>query len=193
MKIVICGVSGLLIFVTSFFAQVSPTPVINNEIRDPTSIRMRSIEFERVKRNADKPVFDESSEAASIRFAKVKEDFENIQKLEAEIIKAYTTGKQINYRKISESAAEMSKDAIRLETNLFDIQKNKAAKDTKKKKTSVRDLIIELDKNISSFTDSPIFKKTRLVELEDAEKSQIYLEAIITISEILAQEAKKMI
>ena len=183
----------LLLFANlSNFAQVA-NPVADTEMRDSTSLRMRAIQLERVKREANKPFPQESNEEANIRFAKIKEDFESLQKLEAEIIKAYTTGKQINYHKIAESAAELNKKAIRLEVNLFNIKEVADKKDEKKKQLSVRDLIIELDKALSNFVESPIFKSNKLIEQKDVEKSQIQLEKVIKLSETLSQESKKLV
>ena len=101
MKSTILGVFGLLVFNSSVLAQVSPTPVINNEIRDPTSMRMRAIDMERVKKDANKVSLDEPTKEQTIKFAEIKEDFENIQKLESEIVKVYESGKEINFNKIS--------------------------------------------------------------------------------------------
>lgn len=179
------------VFTASVFAQISPTPVVNNEVRDNSSIRMRSVELERAKREANKSFSQESDPETVIRFEKIKVDFENIQKLQAEIIKAYTTGKQINYHKISESAAELNKKALRLEANLFNIKKITDKKDEKKKTPSVRDLIIELDKALSNFIDNPIFKSNKVIEQKDVEKSENQLEKVIKLSETLSLEAKK--
>ena len=191
MKCTILSVLGLLIVATSIFAQISPTPVINNEIRDGSSIRRRSMELERVKREAAQTFPQESNEEATIRFAKVKDDYEHIQKLQAEIIKTYTTGKEINYSKISSSADEMNRKSIRLEANLFNIKAVTNKNGDKKKSLSVRDLIIELDKVLGNFVDSPIFKSNKLIEQNDVEESQTQLEKIIKLSETLSQEAKK--
>ena len=151
MRCTIFSALGLLIFATSIFAQIVPTPVINNEMRDISSVRRRSMELERIKKEADETFPHESNEEAAIRFAKVKNDYEHIQKLQAEIVKAYTTGKEINYSKISNSAAELNKKAIRLETSLFNINEVADKNIDKKKSVSVRDLIIELDKVLGNF------------------------------------------
>ena len=105
MRRAFCGLLGILIFVAVIFGQVSPTPVSNNELRDASSIRRRSMDMEKLKRESGKTFPQESTQEATIRFAKVKDDYEHIQKLQAEIVKIYTTGKEINYSKISNSAA----------------------------------------------------------------------------------------
>src|SRR6478672_5859168 len=103
MKCTIWCVVGLLFFTSAIFAQISPHPVLEAEIRDNTSIRMRSMQLERVKRESTEVVSEEPSKERLVKLAEIKEDFENIQKLQNEIVKAYTTGKKINFEKIDDS------------------------------------------------------------------------------------------
>ena len=194
MKSTILGVLALLILASSIFAQISPNPVINNEVRDPTSPRMRAVELERVKKDANKVTFDKQTKEQTIKFAQIKEDFENIQKLEDEVVMSYTTGQQINFKKISHLAFEISRKATRLDLNLFIPKSDKTNKNKEKDEVtpkSIRDLIIELDNEIAAFVQSPIFTNSILVDSKISEKSQSELERIIKISELLSKEAKK--
>ena len=195
MKRIVLGVSSLLILATSISAQVSPTPVINNEMRDISSTRRRALELERVKREADKPNFREFSKEQPVKFAEIKEDFENIQKLEYEIVQTYKSGKQVNFKKISDLASELLKKAARLDFNLF-IPKSKNQEKSETKDTiepkNVRDLIIELDSKIGSFVQSQIFTNNKIVDSKISEKSQTDLEKIIKISEILSEKARQV-
>jgi cell fate (sporulation/competence/biofilm development) regulator YlbF (YheA/YmcA/DUF963 family) len=193
-KTIFFGVTNLVFLSSIVFAQV-PNPVADNEMRDGNSIRRRAIELERVKRESNKLKPRESTKEQEIKFAEIKEDFENIQKLQGEIIKAYTTGKKINYEKISQSAAEMTKKAVRLDENLFDSKieetvKNKGSENAKPKK--VRELIVELDKAIGVFVGSPVFKNTKLVDEQSSEKSRLDLEKIFRLSDALSRQAKKL-
>lgn len=193
MKRVVFSLIGLMLFTTSCaFAQVG-VPVAEIEMRDSTSLRMRAIQLERVKREASKPSSKEPNKADTIRLAKIKDDFEHIQKLQTEIVQAYATGKQINYQKINESAADMNKRAVRLEANLFNLKETREQTEEPNKQLSVRGLIIDLDAAIADFVDSPIFKNIRVVEKKETEKSQAQLVKIIQLSEALSREAKKML
>lgn len=182
-------VACLFVFAASSAAQISPTPVINNEIRDAGSSRSRSLELERMKRQTVSPFPRDMSEAEAIRFAKINEDFEGIQKLQAVIVKVYQTGKTIDFRKISELALELSKKALRLRLNLFEVNADAKEKERSKKKYDVAKLIVELDKSIAAFVDSPIFKSRKLVSQSDAEKSETALEQVINLSGDLSREA----
>jgi hypothetical protein len=187
MKSALSLIFGTLALVLLSFAQISPTPVINNEIKDNSSIRMRSIELERVKRDANKLLPPDSSNESGARFAQIKEDFEGIQKLEASIVKTYKTGVTIDYSKIHEDAREMKKKAMRLKLNFFN--SDLEADSLKKKKTSqksLKDLIIELDRVIGSFISSPAFKSIEVVDSKTLEKAELDLLKIIVLSDSLS-------
>jgi hypothetical protein len=170
-----------------------PTPIAESDLRDNT-IKMRSIDLERVKRDAEKMRAGESTKEREIRFAKIKVDFENIQKLQDSIIKAYTTGRQINYSKIRSSATSITKNALRLDENLFGAKPEKDIKNKKQetiKRKSVRDLIIELDIAIGNFVKSPIFQNTKVVDTKVSKEAQSELEKIMKLSNMLSNEAGK--
>lgn len=182
---------------TGIAAQLNPpppVPVTETEIRND-SLKMRSAQLERIKRDANKPRPRESSREKEIRFAKIKKDFENIQKLQDQIIKAYTTEKKINYNKISKSSTKMRNDALRLEENLFGENKTKEesvnAKKEQNKQKSVRDLIILLDSALGNFVSSPIFNNLKVVDLEESKKARSQLRKIIYLSRSLSAQADK--
>lgn len=172
----------------------APLPAAELEIREG-SIRLRSIDLERVKRDANKTAPRERGKEQAIKFALVKEDFENIQKSQDSIIKAYTTGKEINYEKIGNAAHDLKKHAHRLAVNLFnetseETQREKKSNSSKPK--SVRDLIIELDNALGVFIANPIFQNVKIVEPKASEKAQNDLKKIYKLSDELSREAAKM-
>ncbi len=193
-KILFFGVTNLFFLASIAVAQIVPTPVINNEIRDTSSIRSREIELERVKRDANKPNLTEEFNGRKINFAEIKKDFESIQKLQSSIVKAYTTGKKIGYREISELSLEINKSASRLNSNLFaaSTETKKEEKSEPKTPKSVRELIIDLDNNIGSFAKSPMFQNLKVVDPTISEKTGMNLEQIIKLSAALNQAANQM-
>ena len=170
-----------------------PRPVVETEIRD-NSIRMRSAELERIKREADKPNLESNAER-EIRFARIKENFENIQKLQDEIVKIYTRSKKIDYGKISNSAANITKNSFRLGETLFGeklkkTNENKPEENNEPKK--VTDLIVALDNAIGDFVSSPIFKNKQTIDRKISEKAEEKLREIIELSDALAKESAKL-
>ena len=161
-------------------------------------IKLRSVEIERIKREADKSnasSFAPINTEIKAKFPQIKEDFESVQLLQAAIIKAYTTGKTIDYGMIETSAEGINKKAKRLDANLFasKIQKksdNSKAKETKIK--SVKVLIVELDNSIGSFVSSKIFGNINVVDPVVALKTRTDLVKIMDLSDQLSKEAGKM-
>lgn len=180
---------------TCVFSQIPrPVPIVETEIKSD-SIRLRSAELERIKREADKPVFTASTKDKEQRFAEIKSDFESIQKNQDSIIKVYKTGKKIDYTEISELASHIRKSALRLSTNLFLVTVNEADNDKEKKDQKPRDvrsLIIVLDNTIGNFVGSPIFTSMKPLDSKDIEAAQKELRKIAEFSEALSKEANKM-
>ncbi|MEZ5426961.1 MAG: hypothetical protein R2747_11880 [Pyrinomonadaceae bacterium] len=194
MKRIIWWTFGFILFSAFKIAAQGPpppAPVIETDMRQNT-IKMRSIELERIKREAHKANPPENNQEREIKFAAIKEDFEKIQKLQESIVKTYTTGKEINYLKIGEMAANMKKNALRLENNLFDVKPDQLEEKEHRGRKSVRDLIIELDDVIGKFVGNPIFQNTKVVDPKASEDARTELEKILFLSEALSQEAKRM-
>lgn len=166
------------------------------------SIKMRSVEMERIKREAlatEAASFAPISKDISAKFPQIKEDFEGIQILEGAIIKAYTTGKSIDYSLIESSADGINSKAKRLDSNLFDPTADKKidpllddkSKEKVEKTKSIRDLIIELDATIGSFVSSKIFANIKVIEPTVAIKTRTDLLNIMQLTEKLSMAAKK--
>jgi hypothetical protein len=170
-----------------------PVPVIESDIRFDT-IKMRSIELERVKREAEKSAPDESIKDRRLKFIEIKTEFESIQKLQDSIIDAYTKGKKADYLKIAESAEEIRKNAIKLDENLFEsriINEKQVAVTEESKPTSIKKLIVDLDEAIGKFVGNKIFQSSKLIDQKESEQAQIELKMIIETADKLSFEAKK--
>lgn len=183
---------GLFLSPVLLFAQVSPNPVAEMEVRDSGSIRMRSLAIERLKRDANKPHPTETSQEAETRIARINDDFEAIQKLQFSIVKAYTTGKTINYKQIRESAIEMRKRAVRLGVNFFSTNAQTVTDKNRRERSpaldDVKDLVVELDQAIGAFVTSPVFEKA-VVDSRLLEKAQLDLVKIVILSDRLSHLA----
>lgn len=191
MKTTIFSISGfILLSSVAVIAQLPPAPVANieTEMRDLSSGRMRELQLERFKRDANKLHPAETSKEAEIRFAKIKDDFEGIQKLQIGIVKTYTTGKTIDFDKIQRSAAEMNKRSVRLGINCFDSGPD-AELDTISQKLAqkgVKDLIIDLDKKMGDFIGSSLFRNHVVVDVAENAKAEANLRNVVRLSAALS-------
>ncbi len=191
--------SILLIFAASIFsniyAQVTPPGAGDKDLRD-NGIRMRSVEIERIKREANKGGAQASLINVEIesKFKQIKEDFEGIQISQAAIVKAYTTGSKIDYALIETSAKDVHKRAKRLDRSIFveDIEIEGDKKGKEEKKITIRDMIVELDNMIGSFVSNQMFANLKVVDQTVAKGAKADLNKIIKLSEKLSQESGKM-
>ncbi len=191
--------------------QIAPPGASDKDLGDK-NIKTRSIELERVDRDAHKTDNGTTNNAApnnsgsspedklAAKYGEIKTDYEQMQLSEDAIIKAYQGSGNVDYAQIGKSALEIHKSAMRLNVNLFPPpialgdEEKAAPKPTKETKTtkSVRDLIVELDTAIGSFTTSSMFQNLRLIDPKVAIKAQSDLKKITELSATLNTEAKKM-
>ena len=188
--------------------QAAPPGASDKDLGDK-NIKTRSVEIERVDRDAHKTDNGTTNNAApngsgsspedklTAKYNAIKADYEQIQISQDAIIKAYQGGGGVDYAQIGKSALEINKSAMRLNTNLFPppVAASDEQKPEKKTKTtkSVRDLIVELDTAIGSFTTSSMFQNLRLIDPKVAIKAQSDLKQITELSGTLNNEAKKMV
>jgi hypothetical protein len=207
-----------LVFSTAFcanlYGQTAPVVSGDKDLRD-TDVKRRSVEMERIERDAkkdgksnknkretSKTEATKTEDKLAVKFAEIKSDFEQIQLSQDAIVKAYQTGGKIDYSLIGKSALEINKSALRLDSNLFpapEAEKKDAEKEKKdetenkpKPAKSVRDLIVDLDNAIGSFATSPMFQNLRSVDPAVSAKAKLDLEKIIELSSSLDAEARKM-
>lgn len=180
---------------SNVFGQLAPAGAGDKTLGD-NDIKMRSVELDRVKRDSNKSdpaTFAPINSEIKAKFPQIKEDFESIQIAESAIIKAYTTGKTIDYRMIQSSAEDINKKAKRLDNNLFAAKLEEKTIDSKNlKPKTIRDLIVELDDSIGSFVSSKIFGNIKTIDAEVAVKTRTDLIKILVLSDQLSKEASKM-
>ncbi len=196
--------SASCIFVTGLFIAVNaqtvePPPVADNATPIDNTIKMRSVELERVKMEAEKSATLRREDGKELKFSLVKNDFEGIQKEQMLIIEAYTMGKEINYPQISKSSDKITEMAIRLRGNVFftktKVTKDEASKDPENPYAgkSVRDLIIALDNAIGEVVENPMWQKLAVVDPDTSKSVDESLVKVINASSALWIESRKFI
>jgi hypothetical protein len=199
---------------SNIYAQGEAPPGAGDKNLRDNNIKSRSLDLERVDRDARKKDKSDEKSAANTssaktedqltaKYAEIKTDFEQIQLSQDAVIKAYQGTGKIDYAQIGKSALEINTSGTRLNSNLFplievlDTEKvekteNKKEKETTKQAKSVRDLIIDLDNAIGSFAASPMFQNLRTVNPKVSAKAKLDLEKIIELSAALNREIVKM-
>ena len=196
---------------SNIYAQQTPPPGAGDKDLRDTDVKRRSVEMERVERDARKPnqspqtqVAKQAEDKLAAKYADIKTDYEQIQLSQDAVVKTYQGAGKIDYAQIGKSALEINNSATRLNSNLFpappvepadakmEVNKDEKAKKETKPAKSVRDLIVELDNAVGSFTTSPMFQNLRVVDAAVSAKAKLDLEKIIEVSSILNKQAQKM-
>ena len=187
-------------FVPAAVAQDHGPPAGGSDknLRDSSSdLKGRSIEIERIGRDAKKPDSrrrdaDKPATPPVPNFTEIKEDFERIQIINSDLFQ--TSASKRDYGRISESAAEINMRAIRLTSNLFPPKTAKAPKENEPvtEDQELKALLTLLDHSIGSFIQNPMFQNTKVVNPEDSPNAQKDLDAVINISARIRNEADRM-
>lgn len=172
-------------------AQAKPEQALN-EARDQFfDIKKRSIELERAKREAGKFSI---SENLTIKFPEIKNDFEEIQKLNDEIFQLTASETLPQNSAVHKSAAAIMRRAVRLQSNLFPTEqkpkKESPEKITNQETRDAKTLLKILDESINSFVHNAMFQNINLINPADALKAQKDLETVISASGALKAKTK---
>jgi len=188
----------------SYVAAQSPAPPgAGDKNLGDRNIKDRSMELERIKRESDKPV-RKGEPTDTARFQEIKEDFENIQRLQDEVLKSYTTSKEVAFKTIATNAEEIQKRATRLESNLFppppeEKKSSKKSKEVQKEEPAqlvslpegLKSLIVEQDNVLAKFVTNPMFTNPAVANVNDQIVARTDLQRVIRLSAALKAEAEK--
>jgi len=171
------------------------------------NVKGRSIDLERVKRDASKSdPKDSTSGVPPLIFQEIKEDFEGLQLRQDEIRKIYSEGKQVDLSKIGAVAGLMNASATRLQRNLFppieEPKTKKKAKDQKEQPAKVdatpeplpqniRSMIVAQDDTLAAFVVNPMFTNPQVSNFDDTAKAHAALKKLIRLTAALREMAAK--
>lgn len=174
-------------------AQANPEQAVLNAREQFSDIKKRSMELERIKRESGKRAV---SDNLTQKFPAIKEDFEQIQKINSDVLKLTAAKQSLNYSAVLKSVAEIKRRAVRLKSNLFasEPEENNETKNKSQAIPETQDIKIllgALDKSIDSFVHSSIFQNIKLVNSDDSLKAQNDLENVIKISSAIKEKIKR--
>lgn len=182
----------LTVNAAAVFAQINPEQSIKNARDQFSDIKNRSIELERMKREANKrPV----SRDFTPKFPQIKEDFEQIQKINGGVLRLTAVKTPVNYDAVLKLVSEINHRAVRLKSNLFPAEPKQKKEAQNKQQTvneteNIKTLVEALDKSINSFVHSSIFQNLNLVNSADSLKAQKDLETVIKVSFAIKEKPK---
>ena len=155
--------------------------------------KTRSAELERMKRETyNRPANDYSAS----RFPEIKDDFEQMQKLNDQIFQLTAEKTPLHFDTILKFVSDINHRALRLNSNLFSTE-YKIKPESKNKQQPVEPqeiklLLKTLDSSLNSFVHNSIFRNIKIVNSEDSLKAQKDLEIVIKISFEIKAKAKNV-
>ena len=128
--------------------------------------------------------------------AQVKQDFERIQVARNQIVRAAASGKELDYRFVSEVAGEIKKRASRLEDNLA-LPEPEAGEKSRSNlvelnETQIREALSTLCHRIESFVKSPLFENPGVLHLQHSIKATNDLASILELSGGIRKSAERL-
>lgn len=128
--------------------------------------------------------------------AQVKEDFERIQVVRNELVRATAANNAPDYKSISDATGEIKKRSSRLKNNLALVdpegekQSQKSGGDLDREQ--MKDALVMLCHRIESFVKSPVFETPGVVDVEVSAKANRDLENMIELSSNIRKSAQRL-
>lgn len=159
-------------------------------IREEELVRTR-IELEASRRSED----PKQLSAHKIVLEQIKKDFLRIQVIKNEMMYAISINNAFDYKRISDTAAEIKKLANRLKINLAlskseDSEKNRSSENAPDS-AQLKAALLRLDNSIQSFVTNPLFQQP-VIDIPLATKASHDLESIIEISGSIKKRAERL-
>ncbi len=175
---------------------VSTPAVADNAQPFNDNIKLRSVELDRIKREAEKTAVLRRENGKELKFSIIKEDFEGIQMEQMKIVEAYTMSENVDYKAISKSSDKITEMAVRLRANVFTPEEEPAKTTGDEKENpylgkSVRDLIVTLDNAIGEVVTNPMWQKLAVIDRDNSVKAEASILKVIEASSALWIESKK--
>jgi len=125
--------------------------------------------------------------------AEVNEDFDHLRTINDEI-KTITAASQLDYKKISDDAAEIKKRGVRLRSNLSALPKSDKTEKSfaPANEAEMRGLLASTHDLLTAFLSNPVFSDMGSLDNQLALKARRDLENVISMSDAIKSGADKL-
>lgn len=183
-------------------AQGIGTPGVGSPRVDPAVERIRDEQQRQMvlrsggRRGKDAHVDENAVKAAA---EQLNEDFKRVQVIRNELARAVTSGSALDYKHVSEDAAEVRKRSLRMQTYLALREEADASKQHDEgtdadalDEKSLRGSLVQLCHRIDSFVANPRFKSPDVVNIDANAKAARDLREIIALSRQIKGGAERL-
>lgn len=125
-----------------------------------------------------------------------KQDFERIQVVNDEIMRAVTANTGFNYKNLAEQTGEIKKRAKRFKENINLPPPDEAQASVKKldqiSREEMRAALLLLNEQVTSFATNPLFQTPNLMDVKLGAKASHSLDAMIELSGVIRKNAERL-
>jgi hypothetical protein len=181
-------------------AQGQGTPIVGTQRIDPAVERIRDEQQRQMalrsggRREEGAPADEQVVKAAA---EQLNQDFKRVQVIRNELARAATSGSALDYKRVSDDAAEVKKRSVRMQTYLAlreegDGVKQQPVDAAAYDEANLREALARLCKRIDSFVANPRFKSPGVVDVDSTVKAARDLREVITLSERIKGSAERL-
>ncbi|MDQ3918781.1 MAG: hypothetical protein M3348_09920 [Acidobacteriota bacterium] len=183
-------------------AQAAGTPIVGAPRVDPAVERIRDEQQRQMalrsggRHEEGEPVDERTLKAAA---EQLNSDFKRVQVIRNELARAVTSGAPLDFRRVSDGAAEVKKRSQRMQTYLALREEGDASKHQQAETDAaaldeprLREELARLCKRIDSFVANPRFKSPDVVNVDANAKAARDLREMIALSERVRASAERL-
>ena len=181
-------------------AQGQGTPIVGTQRIDPAVERIRDEQQRQMvlrsggRHEDGEPVDERVVKAAA---EQLNQDFKRVQVIRNELARAVTSGSTLDYKRVSDEAAEVRKRSVRMQNYLALREESAGAKQQHEDaaaydEASLREALARLCKRIDSFVANPRFKSPGVMDVDSTAKAARDLRAVIALSERIKGSAERL-
>ena len=180
-------------------AQGAGTPVVGPRI-DPAVERIRDEQQRQmVLRSGGRHEEGAPADERAVKAAaeQLNSDFKRVQVIRNEFAQAAKSGAPLDYKRLSDEAAEVRKRSLRMQTYLAlreesDAAKQQADEAAAPDEAHLKDALVLLCKRIDSFVANPRFKSPGVFDVDSTRKAARDLREVIALSQRVKGGAERL-
>jgi hypothetical protein len=170
------------------------TPAEINPKRDSDAQRSREAALRSAE--LDAAASRMTQQRLAVAMEQTKQDFRRIQLIRNDLVDSLVAKKPLDYKQVSDRAAEINKRATRLKAFLMqpaaEEKKKDEAKPVEYDGEALKGALVRLCNLIYSFTSNPMFKEPAAVDLRQATRAGGDLLSIIELSDSVRMNADRL-
>jgi hypothetical protein len=193
--------AALLLSLQALCMAQQGTPIVGTQRIDPAVERIRDEQQRQMalrsggRREEGAPADEQVVKAAA---EQLNQDFKRVQVIRNELARAATSGSALDYKRVSDDAAEVKKRSVRMQTYLALREEGDGVKQQQPvdaaayDEANLREALARLCKRIDSFVANPRFKSPGVVDVDSTVKAARDLREVITLSERIKGSAERL-